>query len=178
MQDQNVRIAASFIIGLLVGVGGYWLIASQNNHVSPELTMNEEDGTSSEVVTIQGDNGVLVNNQVPGSSVLINQVLLKGPGWVAIHDDVNGQPGRILGARLFDAGSANGIVQLLRNTVNGKSYFAVIHTDDGNYKNFTPKTDKVLTGSNGEIIMTKFEATTSPVPTPEGSSEVDGSLNL
>ncbi|MBA3550979.1 hypothetical protein H0W32_02105, partial [Patescibacteria group bacterium] len=64
-------------------------------------------------------------------------------------------------------------VDLLRNTENGKSYFAVLHTDDGNYKNFNAQTDIILKNVKGEMIMVKFTtgtmATSSAVVSPRTS---------
>src|SRR5438105_1224626 len=131
MNNQNMQVVASFIIGLLVGVGGYWLVAHQSSNVSSSLTANDEATSSLEAGVIVGDNGVLVSNQMPGNSVKLNQVVLKKAGWVAVHDDINGEPGKILGAKLFGPGTSEGTIELLRGTVEGKTYLVVIHSDDG-----------------------------------------------
>jgi hypothetical protein len=49
-------------------------------------------------------------------------------------------------------------VELIRATVAGNSYFAVLHDDDdGKYKLFTPQTDKPLLDASGQPIMVKFQ---------------------
>ncbi len=151
--NQNVRLAISFIVGIIVGVAAYAIVDSNR-----ETTRAPRESLTSTTTTsvIEGDNGVIVQDQSAGNKVDVAQVVLKTPGWVAIHDDVNGQPGRILGAKLFDSGKLNGNVELLRNTENGKSYFAVLHTDDGNYKSFNAQTDTILKNAQGEMIMVKF----------------------
>lgn len=154
MENQNVRLVVVFIIGVIVGVIAYAVVDNardeRNNAVADTFS-----ATSSASV-IQGDNGLTVKNQTAGNQVKIEQVIFSKPGWVAIHDEVNGQPGRILGAQLFDMGKTSGTVDLLRNTVAGMSYLAVLHTDDGNYKNFNHLTDTILMGENQMPIMIKF----------------------
>jgi len=166
MQNQNVRLAIAFIIGLLVGIGGYWIYDNRGGYPEEEIIDN---AMLSDV--LEGDNALAVDNQAPGNTVVIKGVLLKNPGWVAIHDDVNGQPGKILGATLFDKGQADGTVELLRNTVEGASYIAVLHNDDGDYKNFNPKTDLPLNADNGTMVMVKF--TTSNTQPAASSIELD-----
>ncbi|MDQ3076593.1 MAG: hypothetical protein M3Q63_00850 [bacterium] len=169
--NQNVRLAISFIVGAIVGVALYAIIDANRTDTTSTLSSNITATTTTPV--IEGDNGVLVNDQSAGNKVEVTQVVFKTPGWVAIHDDVNGQPGKILGAKLFDSGKMAGSVDLLRSTENGKSYFAVLHTDDGNYKNFNAQTDTILKDAKGQMIMVKFTtgtmATSSAVVSPPTS---------
>src|SRR5665213_2814017 len=125
MENQNVRIAVSFVIGILVGVGGYWLVAHRTPMMAGDdslVSTSGQMGTSTSAAMIIGDNGVIVADQTPGYTVTVAQVVLQSAGWVAIADDVNGLPGKILGAKYFDAGKGSGIVPLLRATVAGHSY--------------------------------------------------------
>jgi hypothetical protein len=162
MENQNVRLAISFIAGLVVGLAGYWLIDRRQGDIIDQTALKANNNTASTTALVmQGDNGLSVQNQSAGRTVMVDQIVLKNPGWVAIHDNVNGQPGRILGAQLFDSGKSSGSVELLRATMNGISYIAVLHNDDGNYKNFNPKTDTPLMNSTGAMIMATFTTSTS-----------------
>lgn len=160
MKNQNVRLAISFVVGVIVGVAGYALVNHNNSAIpvtDPSLASQTDISTSTAMAAVSGSS-VSVSDQSAGNSVSLSNIVLAHDGWVAIHDDVNGVPGRILGAKLFPAGTtATGSVALLRNTVAGTSYFAVIHASDGDIV-FTPKTDKILYDAQNNVVMTKFTA--------------------
>ncbi|TSC78972.1 MAG: hypothetical protein G01um101433_32 [Parcubacteria group bacterium Gr01-1014_33] len=107
-----------------------------------------------------GKNSVSVSDQVQGHTVKVESVSLEKTAWVVIHEDREGKPGNILGAHRFPAGSGSGEVELLRDTAEGKVYYAMIHTDDGD-GTFDYKKDVPLAGSSGAPLMVKFTATAS-----------------
>jgi hypothetical protein len=84
---------------------------------------------------------------VAGAEVKVQSVTLPVSGWVAIHDYRAGAAnsiGNVLGAAWFPAGIHENIsVELLRATVAGQKYFAVLHADDGD-KIFEIKADPIL----------------------------------
>jgi hypothetical protein len=154
INNDKVRLGAMFLVGLIVGLGVYWIFDNDDSSIHDEILVNEEVDTT----LFQEENGLLVDDQVAGKTVLVDMIVFKRPGWVAIHDDLNGTPGRILGARVFDIGTTTeGIVELLRGTEGGKSYFAMLHDDDGKYKQFDPQTDKPLLDKDGKPIMVLFQ---------------------
>ncbi len=84
-------------------------------------------------------------------------------GWVAIHEESDGKPGRILGARRFGIGiNQSGSVELLRPTQEGKVYFAMLHADDGD-RQFDHTKDLPLADPQGNVILMRFVAAASPV---------------
>jgi hypothetical protein len=156
MQNQYARLLASFVVGVLVGVGGYWLTVRDSSGIkSTQGAEAAEEETDSTVIS----SSLTVNDQKPGSTVEISSLKLVDPSWIAIRDDISGNPGpKVLGARYFATGADNGTVELLRNTVEGKSYFAIIYKDNGDGK-FDSKTDPVVADENGTTITVKFTAT-------------------
>ncbi len=169
-----MQVAAAFVVGILVGVIGYSLV-NKNPNVNTALNTQSASSTISlqnsnqisptsadEIVnpTSVSDNSVIVHSQPAGASVALSQVDLKNGGWVAIQENAAGTPGVILGAAYFDAGQTlNGTVSLLRPTVAGTSYFAVIHTDDGTKPRvFNYHTDTILNDSAGNPIDASFTA--------------------
>ncbi len=171
MQNQNVRLAVSFLIGLIVGIGGYKLWADGRSVTNDQV--NNDNASSTPMLVMSGSNGLAVGVQAAGDIVTVSQVILQAPSWVAIHDDVNGTPGRILGAKLFDVGTSTGSVKLLRNTEEGKSYIAVIHADDGNYKNFSAATDKPLLDADGKMTTVKFDVGTNIPASTDSVLQID-----
>jgi len=85
-------------------------------------------------------------------------VMLEKDGWVAIHEDNGGKPGKILGAQLFSAGKHDaGTVDLLRATTAGGVYYAMLHVDDGDHA-FDALKDMPVSGADGNPVMAKFTA--------------------
>lgn len=105
-----------------------------------------------------GEQGkIAVGDQAGGKTVTITSVSLPSSGWVAVHEDATGRPGKILGAQRFSKGThAKGVVELLRATENGKTYYAMLHDDDGD-RTFDPKKD------TGTAVMTKFNVLLVPM---------------
>lgn len=161
MNDKNswyAWIAVAFVAGFIIGFLAHWLSVRSAPAPIANAPYMDDYASTTPMDEIQGDNGVAVGDQQAGSSVLIQEAVLKGGGWVAIQDDNNGVPGRTLGAALFHPGTSTGLtVPLLRNTVAGMSYFAVLHTNVGNNQ-FSPRTDAVLYDANGNPIMAEFTA--------------------
>lgn len=77
------------------------------------------------------NNEVRVKDQTAGEKVFLSQVSFMQSGWVAVRDVVDGAYGNILGAARFDTGVWQGEVLLLRPTVPGNNYVAVMYADDG-----------------------------------------------
>ncbi|MCC2631031.1 MAG: hypothetical protein K0S38_840 [Candidatus Paceibacter sp.] len=164
--NQNMRIIIAIVIGIIIG----FVTFNVTNKKTTVAEVPEEDTSglvdtnapASSKLTEEGStpvsNGsvaIKVEDQNPGRVVVVYQVSLEKPGWVVIHEDTNGKPGTMLGARLFDKGSNSGLVELLRPMADGKNYFAVVYNDDGNFS-FDPKKDLVIKDASGKEIMSKF----------------------
>lgn len=97
-----------------------------------------------------------VSAQKAGESVVLDSVELTEVGWVVIHEDRGGAPGNALGAARFEAGVHTGVaVPLLRATVPGGLYYAIIHSDDGD-RIFDIKKDLPLADSAGAAVRATF----------------------
>ena len=107
-------------------------------------------------------NSVSVEDQKPGNTVAIKSVTLGTVGWVVIHDAASGKPGHILGAHRFNAGTYTGQVELLKETEEGKVYYAMLHADNGD-KQFDYRTDLPINDNAGNPVMMRFVATTKPI---------------
>ncbi|MCI0619832.1 hypothetical protein L0Y40_02235 [Candidatus Wolfebacteria bacterium] len=164
------RIVIGTLIGLIVGFVAGALIFRGVTSVTDTTDTDNIDGDGNEasgsvVVTPQtgGDadpsgrvilpesgatsaDVVLVKDQPAGESVFLSRVGLSVPGWVAIQEDSDGEPGNILGAQRFDAGVYQGTVKLLRQTEVGERYHATLWRDNGD-KLFNFETDTLLTSA-------------------------------
>jgi hypothetical protein len=102
-------------------------------------------------------NRIVIGDQYPGNVINVSSVQLVNGGWVVIHKNNNGQPGAIIGQTYFDAGINTGRVTLSQVTVEGGTYYAMLHSDDGD-KKFDAAKDLPLKDSAGNIIMQIFHA--------------------
>lgn len=130
---------------------------------SPSPTLppesDEEIKPSADTAVAKADYSVSIKNQTPGNRVTIESLTLPATTWVGIHDNQNGKPGVVLGARRFRAGSyTNEFVQLFIAPMNaGETYYAVFLKDDGD-DTFDYTKDTPLHDETGNLIMTMFKA--------------------
>jgi hypothetical protein len=103
-------------------------------------------------------NNIVVSDNYPGNVVLIQQVQLAAPGFVVIHKDEAGKPGKVIGYQYFEAGIRPGRVNLTENTVDGGKYWAMLHEDTGSDKAFSETPDAPIRDKAGNIVMKPFKA--------------------
>jgi hypothetical protein len=97
-------------------------------------------------------------NQPAGKLVVFTNARLASTGWIAVHEDIDGELGNVLGARSFGPGEYTMMpVPLLRGTVPGGTYHVGIYKDNGDLK-FDRKIDVLLRAEDGEMIGSSFVA--------------------
>ena len=163
MWDTHQKIIAAAVLFILGGAIGFWLGRSAGQGwsavgpVAPSPVPPSGQGT-----VLVGGNAIAVNDQSPGSKVAVSLVSLAADGWVVIHDERDGTPASILGARRFDVGAnQTGSVDLLRPTEEGKVYYAMLHADDGD-RQFDHEKDLPIRDSQGNAILMRFVASAAP----------------
>ncbi len=112
---------------------------------------------TSTISNTPGTNSIVMSDQYPGNVVNISSVQLTKGGWVVIHEDNAGQPGAIIGSAWVDAGVNPAKITLSKTTIDGRTYYAMLHSDDGDRK-FDAAKDAPLKDSNGNTIMRIFRA--------------------
>ncbi|MBI2096779.1 MAG: hypothetical protein HYT40_01310 [Candidatus Sungbacteria bacterium] len=149
---------------IVAGIAGYFIGSSSSRGGGGENSTDKliNFSTTTADSLILGSNAIAVENQKAGDRVEVSGVTFGADGgWVAIHEDREGKPGNILGARIFPGGETrNGFVELLRPTVNGV-YYAMLHRDDGD-RQFDYLKDTPLTNSAGNVIMVRFVVSENP----------------
>jgi hypothetical protein len=143
-----IVIIVLIIIGVLVFGGD-----------NDDMGTIDNPGTTTPGTTV-GVNRVVMSDQYPGNIVYLSSVQFENGGWVAIHKDNAGQPGAIIGQTYFEKGINPGRVTLTQATVEGGTYYAMLHSDDGD-KKFDAAKDLPLRDSNNSIIMKIFRAAAS-----------------
>lgn len=116
-----------FLIGIIIAILGIgFLFLDRGNKNIPV-----SDDSSDFIVS---NNSIYAAEQVPGRSVSVSVIRLEKPGFVIIHDDVAGSPGKILGVSgLFKAGEIKSPepIKLSKTTIDGETIYAMLHFDDG-----------------------------------------------
>jgi hypothetical protein len=154
-KNNKVRVYVTVVLCFAAGLGLAWLLFSAGN--GQTNNMKVEEVASSTV----GATGVLAEDQIFGLEATVKSVKFENrAGWVAIHEDREGKPGNILGATWLPVGENKEVkVGLLRSMEAGKTYYAMLHDDDGD-KKFDYKNDLSLPSPTGEPIMAAFRALT------------------
>ncbi len=175
MTKQSQKLALMFGIGALVGVA----LAHLLNSGAPKMEVEMLPMTPSTTAVAMGDTaptlssarafplpptvpmntrvGLSVLDQTASSAVMVAQVAVTAPSWVAVYEDTAGTPGAILGAKKVVPGETFTVVPLLREegTQGGKTYFAVVLPDNGDgafdHKSDTPPLTPDL------VVMVKFQ---------------------
>ncbi len=124
-----------------------------------DTTAIDNPGTTVPTSTT-GVNRIVMSDQYPGNIVYLSSVQFEKGGWVVIHANNAGQPGAIIGQTYFEKGINPGRITLTKATVEGGTYYAMLHSDDGD-KKFDVAKDLPLKDSNGSIIMKIFRAAAS-----------------
>ncbi len=174
MQDNKYysrnNLISTFLIGVLVGFGVYSMwdnSAAVKSFVKQDEKAQEKGDAIEESLNegtlldtdkeYSGAYAVSAQDQPAGLKVIIDSATMSEQGWIVIHEDRDGAPGNILGARRFETGTSSGEVTLLRNTVEGGTYYVMIHTDDGDGEFDYTKDLPVM--ENDAPLMVTFSAT-------------------
>jgi len=157
-----------FIVPLLIGLSACGAIPTRGNPANLPVT--------------GGNPSVTVNDQtVNGNSVMVADVVSNGPGWLVIHNQVNGTVGDPVGeVPVSNGDNKNVIVQIDPTKATGTMY-AMLHVDAGTVGKYEfpgPDVPVMVSGSmlapafNAAIQAVAAAATTTPdmgMTTPSGT---------
>lgn len=143
-------VVTVIVIAVLIILGYYMFKGGKDTGA----VIPEETETTTQVNDI---NRVVVSDQFPGNIVYISFVQLAQPGFVEIHKDNKGTPGDVIGYQYFEKGTYPGKITLTSPTVEGGTYYAMLHSDDGD-KKLNAEKDLPLKDTSGNIIMKIFKA--------------------
>ncbi len=155
-QNQGIKTwqwVVTVIVIIILIVLGYYLFKGNGT----DNGNTNGNATSTETVNENEINRVVVSDQYPGNVVYISSAQLANGGWVVIHKDNAGKPGAVIGSAYSAKGIAPVKITLTEKTVNGGTYYAALHADDGDMK-FDAAKDAALKNSRGDAIMQIFRA--------------------
>jgi len=149
---QWVVTAIVIIVLIIIGI----LVWGNGDDSNIDLPGTNATGSQ----TMGAVNRIVMTDQYPGNVVYLSSVQLANPGFVVIHKDASGQPGSAIGSTYFSSGINPGRVTLNEALVDGQTYYAVLHSDNGD-RTFIAAQDPEIKDSNGNTIMRVFKATTA-----------------
>lgn len=117
-----------------------------------------------------GKNAIYVAELAPSRTLTVTMVRLERPGFVAVHEDAAGVPGRILGVSgRLPAGETDNLtpIPLSRLTRDGETLYAMLHLDDGDGV-FDAAKDKPALDPVGAFPMMMITAVSAEA-TPPGA---------
>lgn len=171
MKNRNTQIVSGVVVLLVVILfGGWWMksrgVLSKFSSRAATTTINAvlEDATTTNPVGLGGKisnptavatgDSVTVKDQDAFSSITVSSVTLSQNGWVAVRD----ADGRTLGAGWFEAGTHENVaVPLLRSTVAGERYQALLYVDTGDDHQFDVHNETLVTNSDGSVAGAIFK---------------------
>ena len=150
------------IIGVILGLGVGYALFGQKTALAPIQNPNGETKTTGSLtnyklpVTKEAKTYFDLDTQLPGGVVLVKRVQMDEAGWLAVHDNNNDTPGKILGAYYLPAGEQTLVqVPLLRGIIDGETYYLTIHNDNGD-RAFDHKIDVIRLTTQGDPELVRF----------------------
>lgn len=145
--DTNNNKKVWWVVGIIIIVAlGVWMLMRSRAVQNPAVNQQ---------------NSITVSDQATNSvSVNIDSATLAVPGFIVIHEDVNGIPGATVGTGKLLAAGAYVNESVIMTTGPGKYYWAMLHGDDGNGL-FDITRDSAVKDVAGQIVMQRFQVKTS-----------------
>lgn len=167
-------VTAAALVGLVLGILIAWAFFIDKGTLSAvrdvEIPNLSFDGTSTadirsatvrrepiETDHVVTTDALIVADQPAGMTVIIAHAALEEGQWVVIHEDKDGTLGNVLGAARFIGGAHDGAVELLRATIAGATYHAIVYADNGD-RAFSLRDDTPLTDVSGTVKGVAFRA--------------------
>jgi hypothetical protein len=91
-----------------------------------------------------------------GMTIKVDAVSISGaPGWIAVHTDLEGKPGPVVGKKAIPMGESKDVVITLDKAVTAGAYWPMLHVDAGTVGTYEFPGADVPVMSGGEIVMKK-----------------------
>ena len=109
--------------------------------------------------TISGNPSVTVKDQeYDGTTVIVADAFSQGPGWMVIHNQVDGVLGPPIGYTHIDNGDNKNIVVKIDPSQATPVMYAMLHTDAGDVGKYEFPGPDVPVMMNGEMLAPAFKA--------------------
>jgi hypothetical protein len=139
-----------FIIVIILVVAAFFVF---NSFLKKSIDSTSENTEIAKPAVL----GIVVPQQAGGTNVFIESVSLNNAGYVVIHRDNGGKPGKVIGvSKLLQPGTMeNFLMDIDEEVVEGDSLFAMVHSDDGDGV-FDAVLDVPTVDMEGNILLVGF----------------------
>lgn len=153
MTKQTQQLVLMLVIGILLGTSAVmvWKLKTVQTDANDDARSTPNGATTTAIVestskvATMGQSawplppeipanvrvGLSVTDQPASAVIDVTGLQITAMHWVGVYDDRDGHPGFIMGAKRVHPGDTLATVELLRSTIAGGKYYAVILTDDG-----------------------------------------------
>ncbi|MDZ7726105.1 MAG: hypothetical protein U5L75_00810 [Candidatus Campbellbacteria bacterium] len=162
--NRSIIITVGVLLVLVVAVVALLLTRPSSEEVNPP-EQNEEEFNS---VSGDSENSVIVNDQIPGDVVFYDSLNLTEDGFVVVRNEVDGEPGEVIGSAFVEAGTdMTGNVELDESTSEGDQYYVELYTDTNENGTFEEDEDERVETEGGSAIRVQI-TTTVDLPEVKG----------
>ena len=149
------------IVGAIIIIAIIAFVFISQNNKTQQSTQVAASPAAEEVMEekMEKDSSIEAIAQPADSSVTVDSASFVAPGYIVIHEQVDGAPGPVIGSSaLYEAGSFQDVsVALDRESVSGETLYAMLHDDDGNAEYEFPGPDAPTTNEAGDVVVLPFE---------------------
>lgn len=124
MRNLTARRSAAVISSLFLA----FVLAGCGSDDESSTAVPAEDSSTTTTGTVEA-----ADQDGDGSTLTVSSVSLEGveQGWIAVHSDVDGKPGPVVGTVQVEQGESSDVVVELADTVATGDYWPMLHVDDG-----------------------------------------------
>ena|SRR2546421_2049570 len=95
-----------------------------------------------------------------GKTIKVADVSISGaPGWIAVHTDLDGKPGPVVGKKAIPMGESKDVVITLDQAVTTAAFWPMLHVDAGTVGTYEFPGADVPVMSGSDIVMKKVMLT-------------------
>lgn len=170
-------------LGLIAGAASLMLLgagcaATTSLQGTVENNQGQSGSASSSAEATGGISSLVATDQtVNAGTVTIGSVHSTVDGWVAIHQDLNGKPGLIIGAAVVKKGDNSNVVVTVKTSSITPKLYAMLHEDKGVIGQFEFSSVDTVVMENGSAVMQAFTVTVPSVGL-EGNVKVDANVKV
>lgn len=152
-------LLAAAVVGLVLGVLITWAFFTDapSNAKTSNLQIPNLDLSGTTTTSGSGQGVITVHDQPAGMQVVVVRADISEGQWIVIHEEQSGALSNVLGAARFVGGATTGTVELLRATMSGVRYHAVIYADNGDAV-FSLEDDTPLRDASNALKESTFKA--------------------
>ncbi|MFB3764569.1 MAG: hypothetical protein ACE14P_04905 [Methanotrichaceae archaeon] len=96
------------------------------------------------------------------ANITVAEVISDGPGWIAIHNDLFGHPGGVIGYTHVNTGRNSNVPVIIHTFVATDGLLAVLHYDRGMPGTFEYPAVDIEQRASGQIVIKPFSIKATP----------------